>query len=107
MTQQKKPVLEPTTQAFVDALNAQGGKPLYELSYADARKLLEDAQTIDVKKLPADVEEKVLPVGPGGEISVRICTGQYSCHQSHGSPGFSEAFRGSEFVDAKRGSGVA
>jgi acetyl esterase len=72
MPDQKKPVLEPTTQAFVDALNAGGGKPLYELSYADARKLLEDAQAIDVKKLPADVEEKTLPVGPGGQVSVRI-----------------------------------
>jgi acetyl esterase len=72
MSDQKKPVLEPTTQAFVDALAAQGGKPLYELSYADARKLLEDAQNIEVRKLPADVEEKILPVGPGGEVSVRI-----------------------------------
>ena len=61
MSDQKKPVLEPTTQAFVDALAAQGGKPLYELSYADARKLLEDAQTIAVQKLPADVEEKIRP----------------------------------------------
>lgn len=72
MSEQKKPVLEPTTQAFVDALAAQGGKPLYELSYADARKLLEDAQNIEVRKLPADLEEKILPVGPGGEVSVRI-----------------------------------
>jgi hypothetical protein len=38
MTDRKKPILEPQTQAFVDALNAQGGKPLHELSYADARK---------------------------------------------------------------------
>jgi len=72
MTNQKMPILEPKTQAFVDALNAQGGKPLYELSYADARKVLEDAQAIEVRKLPADVEEKILPVGPGGEVSVRI-----------------------------------
>ena len=40
----QKIVLEPKTQAFVDALAAQGGKPLDELSYADARKVLEDAQ---------------------------------------------------------------
>ncbi len=72
MTNQKTSILEPKTQAFVDALNAQGGKPLYELSYADARKVLEDAQAIEVRKLPADVEEKILPVGPGGEVSVRI-----------------------------------
>src|SRR5260370_1120782 len=72
MTKQKTSILETKTQAFVDALNAQGGKPLYELSYADARKVLEDAQAIEVRKLPADVEEKILPVGPGGEVSVRI-----------------------------------
>src|SRR5712692_3526615 len=72
MTNQKTPILEPKTQAFIDALNAQGGKPIYELSYADARKVLEDAQAAPVKKLPADIEEKVLPVGPTGETSVRI-----------------------------------
>src|SRR5260370_38115264 len=72
MTNQKTSILEPKTQAFVDALNAQGGKPLYELSEAAARKVLEDAQAIEVRKLPDDVEEKILPVGPGGEVSVRI-----------------------------------
>src|SRR6185295_7666447 len=58
--------------AFIDALAAQGGKPLYTLSYADARKVLEDLQAINVKKLPADVEERVFPVGPTGEVPVRI-----------------------------------
>jgi acetyl esterase len=72
MTKPNEIVLEPTTQAFIDALAAQGGKPLYELSYADARKVLEDAQAINVKKLPADIEEEVFPVGPTGEVSVRI-----------------------------------
>ncbi len=72
MTDQKKTILEPKTQAFIDALNAQGGKPIYELSYSDARKVLEDAQAAPVTKLPADVEDKVLPVGPTGETSVRI-----------------------------------
>jgi len=72
MMKRNKPVLEPTTQAFVDALEAKGGKPLYMLSYEDARKLLEDAQAINVKKLPADIEEKVFPGGPTGEVSVCI-----------------------------------
>ena len=72
MTTQTKPVFEPKTQAFINALAAQGGKPLYQLSYADARKVLEDAQAVPVAKLPADIEERVLPVGPTGEISVRI-----------------------------------
>src|SRR5215471_8320630 len=65
-------VLEPKTQAFIDALAAQKGKPIYDLSYADARKVLEDAQAKPVTKLPDDVEDKVLPVGLNGEVSVRI-----------------------------------
>jgi len=72
MKDQKKPVLEPKTQAFIDAVNAQGGTPLYERSYKDARKVLEDAQSGNVTKLPASIEESVLPVGPTGEVSVRI-----------------------------------
>jgi len=72
ITQRSPYVLEPKTQAFVDALSAQGGKPIYELSYGEARKVLEDAQAGKVMTLPADVEDKVLPVGPTGEVSVRI-----------------------------------
>jgi len=64
----QKIVLEPKTQGFVDALAAQGGKPLFELSYADARKVLEDLQASGrLTKLPADVEEKMFPVGPTGQ----------------------------------------
>jgi acetyl esterase len=72
MTDRKQPILEPTTQAFVDGLTAQGSKPLYELSYPDARKVLEDVQAVPVTKLPADIEDKVLPVGPTGETSISI-----------------------------------
>jgi acetyl esterase len=72
MAKHNKPVLDPTTQAFIDSLEAAGGKPIYTLSYADARRVLEDAQAINVKKLPADIEEKVFPVGPTGQVSVRI-----------------------------------
>ena len=73
MSAQKKIVLETKTQAFIDALAAQGGKPIYELSFVDARKVLEDAQaSANVNKLPADVEDKVLPTGPSGQTSVTI-----------------------------------
>lgn len=65
-------ILESKTQSFIDALAAQGGKPIYELSYADARKVLEDAQSGPVKKLPADVEDRMLPTGSTGDVSVRI-----------------------------------
>ena len=71
ITPQRPLVLEPKTQAFVDALSARGGKPIYELSYGEARKVLEEAQA-GATALPADVEDKVLPIGPTGEVSVRI-----------------------------------
>jgi len=72
MSQSKSPILEPQTQAFIDELAAQGGPPIYKLSYADARKVLENAQAAPVTKLPAEIEEKVLPVGPTGAVPVRI-----------------------------------
>ncbi len=72
MSKKATPILEPVTQKFIDAVAAQGGKPLYELSYADARNVLENAQAINVHKQPADIEDRVLPVGPTGEVSVRI-----------------------------------
>lgn len=72
MPDRKAIVLEPKTQAFIDSLKAQGGKPIYQLSYREARKLLEDAQAISVRKLPADIEDRTLAIGPMGDISVRI-----------------------------------
>jgi acetyl esterase len=67
-----QPVLEATTQSFVDAVAAQGGQPLYTLSYADARQVLGQAQSGAVPKAPADAEETHLPVGPAGAVSVRV-----------------------------------
>jgi acetyl esterase/lipase len=73
MSDRNSPVLEPATRAFIDAVNSQGGTPLYQLPYAEARTVLETAQeSAKVTKLPADVEERVLPTGPTGEVSVRI-----------------------------------
>jgi acetyl esterase len=64
MPKSKSLVLEPHKLAFIEAVAAQGGEPLYKLSYPAARKVLEDLQAAPVAKLPADVEEKALPVGP-------------------------------------------
>jgi acetyl esterase len=65
------PILETATQRFLDALSAQGGPPIYTLTYADARQVLENAQR-GVTGLPADTEDRVFPVGPTGEVAVRI-----------------------------------
>jgi Esterase/lipase len=68
----KKPVLQTDTQRFLDKLAAQGSKPIYELSYEEARKVLEGLQAGEISKPAVDIEDRVLPVGPGKEVSIRI-----------------------------------
>lgn len=64
--------LEKTTRKFIDDLAAQGGEPIYKLSVSQARAVLEDLQSQHVA-VPAAVEEDInFPVGPSGEVSVRI-----------------------------------
>ncbi|MBB3655112.1 acetyl esterase [Rhizobium sp. BK650] len=65
-----EPVLEPTTQKFIDSL--AGSKPIYTFSPADARNILAGAQKGDVKKLAAREEDKIIKVGPTGSVKLRI-----------------------------------
>lgn len=64
--------LEQTTQKFADALAAQGGKPLYQLSVSEAREVLENLQSQPVEKLPAEIQDLTIPGGPNGQVSIRI-----------------------------------
>lgn len=65
-------LLEPATREFVENVNKQGGTPIYKLSPEEARKVLSDLQAAEVTKLPADIEDLNLPVGPDGRVSIRI-----------------------------------
>ena len=66
-------ILEAQTLAFVQALDAQGGPPIYKLTPADARNLLLGAQeSAHVIKEPADIEDRTINGGPTGTISLRI-----------------------------------
>jgi acetyl esterase len=62
-------VLEPAAQQVADAFS----KPpfLYEMAPADARKVLDDAQSAPVSKLPVDEEWITVPA-PVGDVRVRI-----------------------------------
>jgi acetyl esterase len=72
MTKQSRPViLEQKTQQFIDALAAQGGEPIYQLSISDARAVLDTAQSQPVETLAARIEDLTIPGGPTGNISVR------------------------------------
>jgi acetyl esterase len=65
--------LDAATDAFIKALAAQGGPPLYTLSPADARNVLLSVQrSINVPRLPADIEDRTISGGPTGDVSIRI-----------------------------------
>ena len=64
--------IDPTIKSFLEDLNSQTGPQLYELSVKDARDVLINIQKMDVKKLPADIEDRDIPVGPNGKVSIRI-----------------------------------
>lgn len=67
-----KPTVEACTQQFLDDVNSQKGPQIYELSPADARNALLKVQNVDIPKLPADIEDHVIPVGPKGGVNIRI-----------------------------------
>ena len=69
---QSPPVLEPATQAFVAAVEAQAGPPIYKLSVEQARALLDGAQQSEHAPIVADVREVEIPGGPTGTVSLRI-----------------------------------
>jgi acetyl esterase len=70
--------LEPSTQAFVDALEAAGGPPIYTLPVQTARAVLDTLQSGNVARPPAEVADYVIPVGPSGSVSIRIVKPQGS-----------------------------
>jgi acetyl esterase len=64
--------LEPATQAFIDALAAKGGEPIYKLPVPQARQVLENAQSGNVAKLPVDKRELSFDSARAGKVSVTL-----------------------------------
>jgi len=64
------PILEPTTQAFIDSL--AGSPPIYTHTPAAAREVLLGAQSGPIAKPAVRIEDKVLPVGPTGQTRIRV-----------------------------------
>jgi hypothetical protein len=62
---QKYANVEQKTRAFLENLQEQGGPPIYTLSPKEARIVLSDLQaSVRIEKLPADIENRSIPVGP-------------------------------------------
>ena len=64
--------IDPKIRLFIEALDAKGGPPIYTLSPADARKVLENLQSQPVRKLDAKIEDLTIPGGPTKEVSIRV-----------------------------------
>ena len=64
--------VEQNTRAFLESLQKNQGPPLYKLSPQQARAVLSGLQTAPVTKLPAEIENRIIPGGPTGEISIQI-----------------------------------
>jgi acetyl esterase len=64
--------VDPIVKSLLEDLNSQSGPELYELSVKDARDVLNNTQKMDVKKLPVDMDDQDIPVGPNGNVSIRI-----------------------------------
>lgn len=64
--------LEETTRKFIEGLEVQKGPPIYTLTPAAARKVLDDAQSGPVEKPEVLIEDKILPCGPDKKVCVRI-----------------------------------
>ena len=64
--------VEHTTQAFLQALESGGGKPLQTLTPTDARAVLAGAQSgVTLKLPPADVSQRTINAG-GGDVKLTI-----------------------------------
>src|SRR5205807_1210011 len=68
-----QPVMDETVQTFLNYLKGAGIPELHTLSVQDARAQFSQGQAaIPVTKLPVEMEQRTLAVGPSGSVSVRI-----------------------------------
>src|SRR5947209_8126017 len=68
-----RPVLDKTVQTFLNYLSGAGLPELHTISVQEARAQFSRGQAaVPVTRLPAEIEQRTLPVGPSGNVSVRI-----------------------------------
>src|ERR687898_1879754 len=74
--------VENNTKLFLEKLQQGGGPPLYTLTPTEARNVLSGLQAGPIEKLPAEIENKTIPGGPNGEISIQIVRPQGSGNET-------------------------
>src|SRR5713226_985477 len=63
--------MDPATKKFLDSETAKGGPELYDMSVQEARSAFSRYGDLKVPKLPADIEDRTLQIGPK-KVPVRI-----------------------------------
>lgn len=64
--------IEPATRKFLDSVNAMKGPAIYQIPVEEGRKTFSKLQEAEATKLPVNVEDLTIPVGPGGSVNIRI-----------------------------------
>lgn len=64
--------MDATVKKVLGLVNALGGPGIHEMTVEDARKLHSRAQSANIKKHPAFIEDLEIPCGPSGKVSIRI-----------------------------------
>jgi acetyl esterase len=68
-----KPVLDPKTQWFLNFLESTGRPQVSAVPVAEGREMYVRGQAlVTVIKQPAHIENRTIPVGPGGSVKLRI-----------------------------------
>ena len=73
MLPDSRPVLDPRTQWFLQFLKDLNRPQVWEVTVDQARAMQVKGQELfPVTKLPAQMEDRTIPVGPGGKVQIRI-----------------------------------
>jgi acetyl esterase len=75
--------VEKNTKLFLEKAQQSGAPPLYTLTPNEARKAVSGQQSsVPIQKPPAEIENKTIPAGPNGEISIQIVKPQGSSNET-------------------------
>jgi acetyl esterase len=72
MVATKEIYLEQETEAFIDKLASSGAPPIYKWTPVQAREVLENVQSASIVKPQVKIEERKIPCGSNGEVTIRI-----------------------------------
>jgi len=64
--------VEQNTRAFLESLQKSSWPPIYKLAPEQARNVLSSVQAAPIEKLEADIDNRSIPGGPTGEVSIQI-----------------------------------